>query len=282
MSSLLIVNPRASNVTEAAVERVGTVLGGPETVWTESPGHATELVRSAAAAERIYVFSGDGGFNEALNGSDGRVPLGFVPGGGTSVLPRALGLPRDPVAAARHLVRAEPRRISLGRVNGRRFAFAAGIGLDAEILRRAGRTPGGRRRGDLGTALAAVRILVERRFRFEPVLEIRGRGRAAFVLVANGDPYTYVGPFGLRVARGARFEDGLALVAPRRLGVRHYPGVALYLATGRGLPLFAARDADRIVVACDAPTPLQADGEDLGDVTEAVFEAERDAIAVLA
>jgi hypothetical protein len=28
--------------------------------------------------------------------------------------------------------------------------------------------------------------------------------------------------------------------------------------------------------------PLQADGEDLGDVEEAVFEAERDAVAVLA
>ena len=28
------------------------------------------------------------------------VPLGFLPGGGTSVLPRALGLPRNPVAAA--------------------------------------------------------------------------------------------------------------------------------------------------------------------------------------
>ena len=27
--------------------------------------------------------------------------------------------------------------------------------------------------------------------------------------------------------------------------------------------------------------PLQADGEDLGDVTEAIFEAERDAVTVL-
>jgi hypothetical protein len=32
---------------------------------------------------------------------------------------------------------------------------------------------------------------------------------------------------------------------------------------------------------CDRPLPLQVDGEDLGDVREAVFEAERDAIAVL-
>jgi hypothetical protein len=32
---------------------------------------------------------------------------------------------------------------------------------------------------------------------------------------------------------------------------------------------------------CDEPLPLEADGEDLGDVTEAVFQAERDAVDVL-
>jgi hypothetical protein len=43
----------------------------------------------------------------------------------------------------------------------------------------------------------------------------------------------------------------------------------------------AGHDLDRFVVRCDAPLPLQADGEDLGDVEEAVFEAQRDAITVL-
>ncbi len=40
-------------------------------------------------------------------------------------------------------------------------------------------------------------------------------------------------------------------------------------------------DAERIVVRCDAPLPLQVDGEDLGDVESAVFEAERDAVTAL-
>ena len=43
----------------------------------------------------------------------------------------------------------------------------------------------------------------------------------------------------------------------------------------------AARDLDRIVVRCDVPLPLQVDGEDAGDVAEAVYEAERDAVTVL-
>ena len=60
---------------------------------------------------------------------------------------------------------------------------------------------------------------------------------------------------------------------------------ARYAVTGRGQTgdpsVIYAHDLDRAVVHCDRPLPLQADGEDLGDVTEAVFEAERDAVSVL-
>jgi diacylglycerol kinase family enzyme len=40
-------------------------------------------------------------------------------------------------------------------------------------------------------------------------------------------------------------------------------------------------DADDVRVECDGPTPLQVDGEDLGDVTEARFVAERAALDVI-
>ena len=55
--------------------------------------------------------------------------------------------------------------------------------------------------------------------------------------------------------------------------------------TGRGQArsreLLSGHDLDGIEIACDRPLPLQADGEDLGDVEQAVFEAERGALAVL-
>ena len=40
-------------------------------------------------------------------------------------------------------------------------------------------------------------------------------------------------------------------------------------------------DRARIVVRCERPLPLQADGEDLGDVEQAVFEAEPAAVTAL-
>jgi diacylglycerol kinase family enzyme len=212
--------------------------------------------------------------------------LGFVPGGGTSVLPRALGLPRDPLEAARAIAAGTTRRISLGRANGRRFGFAAGVGLDAELIRRMdarGRDETGKRPGDLVFAWTALRTLAERRVRFDPVVDVDGHGRAAFVLVANSDPYSYVGRLALRLPRGAALEAGLDLLAPRRLRARSLPGVVRYLLTGRtSLPLIQLHDRDRIEVRCEVPMPLQLDGEDVGDVTGVVFEAERDAVAVLA
>ena len=220
-----------------------------------------------------------------LNGARPETVLGFVPGGGTSVLPRALGLPRDPVAVAARLAEGRTRRIGLGRANGRRFGFAAGIGLDAELIRRhdaLGRRADGKRPGDVAFAWTALTTLAEKRVRFDPVLEIAGHGRAAFALVANTDPYSYVGPLPLRLPRGARIDGGLDLLAPRSFRARSLPGAVRYLATGRTrLPLVQLHDADRIVVRCDTPAPLQLDGEDLGDVEEVVFEAERDAVTVL-
>ena len=290
--AVLIVNPHASGVTPTATVAVEAELaarGRVETVLTERPGHAAELTAEACRrCERIYVFSGDGTFNEAVNGIENDVAVGFIPGGGTSVLPRALGLPRDPVECARTLARSHATRtISLGRVNGRRFTFSAGIGLDAELVRavdRLGRGAG-RRPGDLAFLAQLVRLIASRRGRFDAALTVLGRGRAAFALVANCDPYTYFGRVPVHVAPGARFELGLDLVAPVRLRARDLPGM-VYRVLARpahtGLPsVVHVHDADEIRIECDRPLPAQADGEDLGDVTDAVFRAEREALRVV-
>ncbi len=285
---LLIVNPFASGVDTHRLAAVQAALPGEtETTLTTAPGEATAIAREARDVEAIYVFGGDGTFNEVLNGIEVDVPLGFLPGGGTSVLPRALGLPRNPVQAALRVAEGRTRRIGLGRVNGRRFGFSAGIGFDAELVRlvdELGRRPDGKRPGDTAFVRVAAGALAQRRARFDPQLEVEGFGRAAFVLVANCSPYTYAGAVGLDLVPGADFDRGLAFVAPVSLRARDLPRVALRGFRGHGFRAgraLAGRDLDRIVVRCDHPLPLQVDGEDAGDVDEVVYEAERDAVTVL-
>ena len=287
MTAVLIVNPFASGVDEHRLAAVRAALPpGTETQLTTAAGEATELARSVGDVEAIYVFGGDGTFNEVLNGLETDVPLGFVPGGGTSVLPRALGLPRNPGRAAQRIAEGRTRRIGLGRVNGRRFGFNAGIGLDAELVRKVdelGRRPDGRRPGDIAFMRVASGTLLAGRGRFDEQLEIEGAGRASFVLVANCSPYTYAGAMALDLVPGASFDEGLAFVAPVSLRSRDLPRLLLRGPRGSGLKAdrtLVARDLDRIVVHCDEPLPLQVDGEDTGDVGEVVYEAERDAVTV--
>jgi diacylglycerol kinase family enzyme len=287
----LIVNPFASGVTEerlAVVERELRPEVELMVTLTERPEHATELVRAAEDADRIYVFGGDGLLNEVLNGLAHGAVVGILPGGRTNVVARAFGVPLDPAAAARALLSARPRRISLGRANGRRFAFAAGLGFDAELVRRVdrlGRQNDGRRPGDLAFTWEAAKLLAAQRGRYEPVLEIEGFGRAAFALVANGYPYSYVGSRPLRVAPEARFELGLDFVAPQRLAPSAIPRFVGYAFRGggeRAKDVLYGHDLDRIALRCDRPLALQVDGEDLGDAESVLFEAERDAISILA
>jgi diacylglycerol kinase family enzyme len=178
------------------------------------------------------------------------------------------------------------RRIGLGRVNGRRFAFNAGIGFDAALVRHVderGRGGDGRRPGDAAFVRAAAGMVAGRRGRFTPSLEIEGTGRAAFALVANCDPYTYAGRIPIHVSRGASFDLGLDVVAP--VSVRPVGIPRLLLELRRGTPgrqgLTVLHDVERVVVRCDVPMPLQVDGEDLGDVEAAVLESEPLAVDAL-
>jgi len=289
----LIVNPLATAVDEhriAAVERVLGRLGKVETQLTQRRGHATELAREASDADAIFVLSGDGGFNEVANGlAADAPPIACIPGGGTSVFPRGLGLPRDPLRATEQLAEAfehgRTRTISVGRVNGRRFLFNAGLLLDAELVRRieARRSHDGRP-GDAAFLAILLKLIAEHRGRFDPVIDVDGLGRAAFLFVANTDPYTFLGARPLHIVPRAELEGGLDAVAPERIRPHTVPSLLRYVVTGKRPPsaVRTLHDADRIEARCDRPLPLQADGEDLGDVTEAVFEVERGVLRVLA
>ena len=129
------MNPVASRANARTLEQAVQALEpcNVEVVTTDAPGQAGDLGREAVdlGYDAVVVLAGDGTANDVLNRVGMDIPVGLLPAGGTSVLPRALGLPNQVREAAEKIREAalvrRTRTIALGTINGRRFAFAAGV-----------------------------------------------------------------------------------------------------------------------------------------------------------
>jgi diacylglycerol kinase family enzyme len=269
-----------------------------DVVTTERPGQAGELAQEWVdfGHAAVVVLAGDGTANDVLNRIGQSIPVGILPAGGTSVLPRALGLPRNvrdaAVAIRDALLAGRTRTIALGTLNGRRFAFAAGVGFDAEVVRRvdaAGRARG-RRPGDSYFAMQAVRTLAGGRYR-RPLLTVEVPGlepiRGASALIANTHPWSYVGRRPIKLADRATFEGGLDIVVPTDFRRRHAMRLYRYAflsgkhAQDRDARVRYLHDVAEAVIRCDAPLPAEVDGDDLGDLEEARLTVVRDGARLL-
>lgn len=218
-SALVILNPVAGNGrAQRAAQRIAAAArsAGATFVETKARGHGTELAAGAADGgyRRVVAVGGEGTVQEIANGlvaGRGVITLGIVPGGNGNDLARALGLPRDPLAALAVALHgaAEPMDVGLatGSRGSRIFVDAAGIGFDAGI---AARMAGSRQRWQRGRAGYLLTTLDElRRYRNARV-RIAVDGAPAvertilFAAVANGAWYGG----GMHIAPGARLDDG--------------------------------------------------------------------------
>ena len=290
---LLIVNPHATTVSEPLREMVVFALQNRfevEAVDTEARGHATELCLKAAheGYDVIVAFGGDGTVNEAANGLLGSsTPLCCLPGGAANVFAKMLGLPSDLIDATERLLAMaddwRPRRVDLGRVNGRCFTFNSGVGLDASVVERVDSNPGLKARlGAYYFAWVAIATFI-RRYLIKPPRMRTHAGQATLdgvtTIVQNGSPFTYFNDRPIEVAEGVTLDSGalaccvlhratpfdMPLIAWRALSrrariVRHRQVTGL-----TELTELTVRSAD------GRPLPLQVDGDYLGDVAEARY-----------
>lgn len=136
----LIYNPRAGSFRLQILERLHAMLrhAGKHVrlMPTTGPGDAERLAHSAAAADRVAVYGGDGTLNEAANGLLGaRAALIFLPGGTANVMAHELNLPTFAPAALSLLMHAKPVALRPGMLEQRAFLLMAGFGYDADVAR---------------------------------------------------------------------------------------------------------------------------------------------------
>jgi diacylglycerol kinase family enzyme len=231
-----------------------------------------------------------------IAGSD--VPVSVLPGGCTNVVCRMLGIPTDVVDATEHLLHLaddlRPRRIDLGRVNGRYFVFSSGVGIDAEATAWVDSRPWLKSRsGDLAFTIAAVQSFL-RNYRAKPphmAVEVGGqRVEGVSAMVQNSDPYTYFGSRPLRLCEDISIDNGaLSLLMMRRTTTLDAPGVVRQLFSRNGRVAYhrRARSFTRVqharIYSLDGrPLPMEVDGDYIGTSAEFVYEAAPGALLVVA
>ncbi|HYM56953.1 MAG TPA: diacylglycerol kinase family protein [Solirubrobacteraceae bacterium] len=300
---LVIVNPYATTMSDRLKHLVVYALQGRydvRAVDTQRRGHAIDLCREAASEgyDVVVAFGGDGTVNEAANGLAGSAtPLTCLPGGATNVYCRMLGIPTDVVDATEHLLRLADawrvRRVDLARANGRRFAFSAGVGLDASVVERVERHPHLKARlGAYYFTQSAVATFLERYVVRPPRLEVDVDGetvRGVSAFIQNGRPYTYFQSRPVHLSEGSQLDSGdLSGVVLTRASPLDVPTI-----TFRALSRHAAIARHRRVVpfagvgeVCvrsldDRPVPVQVDGDHVADEAQVRFTVEPGALRVV-
>jgi diacylglycerol kinase family enzyme len=301
--ALVIVNPYATTVSARLREIVLHALRARyevEAIDTQAAGHASEICREAAweGYDVVVSFGGDGTLNEVANGLAGSpTPVTCLPGGRTNVYCKLLGIPTDIVDATEHVLaladRWAPRTVDLGRVNGRYFAFSAGVGIDASVVAHVDAHPRLKARFGANYFLWTALATFTRRYLVKPpqILVSAGGETIAGVtaIVQNGEFYTFFNDRPVAAALGGGLETaslaGLVLCRAGAIDVPTILGRALSErrrlvdhARVHGFPPFAElelRSAD------GRPLPLHVDGDYLGDVTHAQFDVVPGALAVV-
>ncbi len=301
MRALLLFNPHATTTDEQVRDVIVAALASTVDLTvepTKQRGHATHLVAGAVheGVDAVFALGGDGTANEviqALAGTD--VLLGVIPGGGANVFARALGLPNDAVRATGVLLDAlrvgRDRRIGLGRAGERYFGFNAGFGFDAAVIRHVEQNAAVKRwlrQGAFIWSVAREWSVGAGRDDPQTILTLPDgstRGPVAISMIANTDPYTYLGPRPMRVHPRASFDTGLDLMTVRAATTPRLLAVAA--GTFRGGRHLDHDEVDEyhdlawFTVSSATPQPLMVDGDYAGEQAEVTFTAVPQALRVL-
>lgn len=305
---VVVTNPVARRTRPHLTRWVADNLSDVATVQvvqTTHRNHASQIATNAAAAgvDAVVALGGDGTVNEVLQGLAGTdTRLAVLPGGSTNVYARILGIPRSLIGATAILHEAietdRTRRVPAGRANDRWFAWCAGFGYDAEVVRRVEAHP--RMKRYLGQPAflihgwSARKVTKDARIRVvagparPPGRQEKAPGStevAGAVVICKADPYTFLGPLSSRMCPEATLERGLDCTALDDLSLWSLTGVMRKALTSRGvrdLPWVTGwHDRAEYDLYTDAPMAVHTDGDPAGHTTHLHVEVVPDAVNLI-
>ena len=297
---LFVANPRAGTVSARTQEVIVKALSADfklEEVTTSHRDHASELARDAVDRDfdAVVAFGGDGTINEVAQGLVGTdVALGLLPGGSTNVTIRSLGVPRDPVEATAFLASKlrshETRRINVGKIDERYFLFSAGMGLDAEVVKRVEGNPDAKRsRGEWFFLSNALKAGATEYRGAEPSITMTVDGgepeQVVLAVTCNGRPFTYFKRLMVDVCPQATLEGRLDVFGLGKINIATIPRIAWALLVSRSHVRWRKgtyhHDVSSIELVSTRALPVQVDGDYIGERSEASIEFVPDSLDLL-
>lgn len=139
---LFIINPSAGRkaIRSRLFEIVDLFVKADYSVRvypTQSKGDATRIVEEEGwLYDLIVCAGGDGTMDEVASGCmrcGCDTPVGYIPCGTTNDFACSLGIPRDPIRAAKRIIKYEPRPTDIGTFNGDYFSYVAAFGAFTEV-----------------------------------------------------------------------------------------------------------------------------------------------------
>ena len=138
--AVFIVNPISggkakTRVVSAIEKQLDSSVFEYEIVYTERPGHGTEIARDCEA-DLVVAVGGDGTVSEVAQGiilSGKPKTFGIVPCGSGDGLALHLGISRNPRKAVAVLNGGATGVMDYGTVNGKPFFCTTGTGFDADV-----------------------------------------------------------------------------------------------------------------------------------------------------
>jgi diacylglycerol kinase (ATP) len=267
---LLIINPGSRRgVRRQAQARSAFAHRGVacDIVLTERPGHAGEVAHQRGRDyDAVFTLGGDGTVMEVIGTlAHSDIPIGVLPGGTGNLIARVLGIPLGVGKAVDVLLDGDEARIDLGSIGGHRFAFAAGVGVDATMVESTTPILKGRF-GILAYFWTGARAaLKHERFTVTATVDgTRHERLATMVMVANfGAVFRDL----ITLGPGIRQDDGLldlCVFSPK--GLRDSVRVTWRLLRKdfRTDPCMLYTAGRSLRIETDPPRPVQADGDLVG------------------
>jgi YegS/Rv2252/BmrU family lipid kinase len=282
--TLVILNPAArSDKASRLRERIAALSGGAPMRLTSEAGDARRIAAEAVREgfEVVIAAGGDGTLNEVVNGIGGStVRLGILPVGTMNVFATELAIPQGNLERAWSVIeQGKVVEVDLPQANDTHFIQLAGVGLDAEVVRKT-TADSKKALGPLSYLLTLVQVAAHKPSRV--MLEAEG-GRiseGSFALIGNGR--LYGGPF--PVFQRASLFDGLldVLVFQNQSHwdvVRYFQAIAF--GTHPQLPDVEYFQTSTLRVTSSGDVPVELDGEVAG-MLPCLFSVSSQKLRVLA